>query len=188
MDIRGIDKATLLAALVNGSKPQGMGHLTNRGHFRREQAQQLIDKRTERGEKLYFDYVNGCPIKCDIGGDVLDTRKYNRDAGEGIAEAIVEAIRKRGGNVEMFEVSSSPVAMMVAMYLKWRAAKIRKLVAEIASELPVIIEDEAGKETELTDEQAYYFREGMKYVVGELGNSPLDAGEIRPEPKPEATH
>lgn len=47
---------------------------------------------------MYFDYVNGHVIKCDIGGDSFDERLYDRDCGEGHAAAVIEALRKGEGD------------------------------------------------------------------------------------------
>ncbi len=93
MNIEGIDKATLLAALFNGSKQQGMGFMDKRGAdaMTVEQAQQELDGMAPR---LYFDYLYGRVLKIDIRGDDLNTRLYNRDNGEGAAEAIVAAVSK----------------------------------------------------------------------------------------------
>jgi len=43
----------------------------------------------------YIDYFNGRPIKTDLSKDTVDTWLYNRDAGKGKFEAIVEMLRKR---------------------------------------------------------------------------------------------
>lgn len=94
IDIKGIDKADLLAALVNGASPLGVGvliALTEPGGMTREGAAKLCEKH------LRFDYVRGRPIKTDISGDTMDVRLYDRDAGEGEAARIVEELRKGGG-------------------------------------------------------------------------------------------
>jgi hypothetical protein len=67
IDIKGIDKAKLLAALVNGTSPQGLGWLHANGRYTEEQAKQVIESYGDR--RLCFDYVGGRPIKSDITGD-----------------------------------------------------------------------------------------------------------------------
>tara|TARA_Y100000310_G_scaffold339975_1_gene434332 strand:- start:566 stop:850 length:285 start_codon:yes stop_codon:yes gene_type:complete len=87
MDISGLDKAAVLAALCNGGKTQGRGFLS--GGFgqdmTREQAQELLDS-----GQTYFDYVNGRVMKVDLSTDELDTRLYDRDNGHGAAERAIE--------------------------------------------------------------------------------------------------
>jgi hypothetical protein len=102
VSIKGIDKAALLAALYNHSRPMGMGIMqARRGDMTIEEARQQIDigddsKRmfgSRAGRDLYFDYVWGRPLKIDISGDELRTALYNRDNGQGAAERIVEKLR-----------------------------------------------------------------------------------------------
>lgn len=93
MDIKGIDKAELLAALYNASWQQGLGFLHSRGTAKmtKEQAQVEISLCLD---DLYFDYLHGRPLKIDLNGDTLETRLYNRDnGGEGAAEEIVYNLR-----------------------------------------------------------------------------------------------
>lgn len=45
--------------------------------------------------QLYFDYVAGHVIKCDISGDEFDERLYDRDCGEGRAAKVIEALRRK---------------------------------------------------------------------------------------------
>lgn len=89
VDVRGIDKAELLAALYNRAKPQGMGFL----HFDpadmiREQAHRLLDTGTG-----YFDYVQGRVMKVQVLADDLDPRLYDRDNGQGAVASVVERLR-----------------------------------------------------------------------------------------------
>lgn len=87
--IAGIDKAELLAALVNASRPQGMGMLRDGGPLSKADAQELVD----RNKRLDFDYVRGRPLKVDISGDVLDEFLYDRDNGQGAAARVVTKLR-----------------------------------------------------------------------------------------------
>lgn len=90
IDISGLDKADVLAALYNGSRPQGLGVL----HFDPQpmtvkEARSLVETGT------YFDYLKGRVLKVDISGDALDPRLYDRDLGEGAAErALSKCSRK----------------------------------------------------------------------------------------------
>ena len=92
MDISKLSKAKVLATLYNGSKPQGMGFL----HFNpvgmtEEQAQELLDS-----GQTYFDYVQGRVMKIDLSSNELNTDLYNRDNGEGAAEARISKLPNIG--------------------------------------------------------------------------------------------
>ena len=81
MDIKGLNKAAILACLYNASKPQGMGFF----HYKPEamtveQAGALLQEQT------YFDYLQGRVMKIDLKGDDLETWLYNRDNGPEAAE------------------------------------------------------------------------------------------------------
>lgn len=53
--------------------------------------------KTDPDVQLYFDYVEGHVIKCDISGDEFDERLYDRDCGEGRAAEVIEALRNGTG-------------------------------------------------------------------------------------------
>ncbi len=95
VNIKDIPKNELLAALYNNSKPLGMGII----HFdptpmSLDDAQNMIDDLKNEGRDLFFDYIKGRVVKVDITGDEMRTWSYNRDIGEGVAERIVESLRK----------------------------------------------------------------------------------------------
>ena len=84
MNIKGLSKPKILAALYNNSKPQGMGIL----HFdpkpmTEEEAANLLESRT------YFDYLKGRVMKINLDSDELYTYGYNNDIGENAAENII---------------------------------------------------------------------------------------------------
>ena len=103
INIKGIDKATLLAALVNAAPALGMGRLQDDGKpLTRDEAEELWIKplraqvsRLMLGDhpRMRFDYVKGRPIKCDIGGDEFDPWLYDRDQGEGAAARVVARLQ-----------------------------------------------------------------------------------------------
>ncbi len=88
MNIKGINKAKILAALYNNSKPIGMGalHATDKDMTESE-AQKLLD-----GGQTYFDYLHGRIMKINLSGDELRTSLYNRDLGAGACERIINSI------------------------------------------------------------------------------------------------
>lgn len=86
IDIKNKDKAAVLAALYNASRPLGMGFLQARdGDMTVEQARALIDS-----GQTYFDYLHGRVMKVHLVGDELDPRLYDRDNGAGAAERALE--------------------------------------------------------------------------------------------------
>ena len=94
INIAGISKADVLKALWDGSHAQGMSFLGMMdGGLTIELARNLVDKLEKAGGRLYFDYVMGHVIKCDITGDEFDPTLYDRDCGEGRAEEVIEALR-----------------------------------------------------------------------------------------------
>jgi len=104
INIAGLDKAELFAALYNHAKPLGMGMLHyNPELLTKEAAAQLMEAGDDSsrmfpsmGKKgLRFDYVKGRPLKIDLSGDELDPWGYNRDQGDGAAERIVAELRNK---------------------------------------------------------------------------------------------
>ena len=88
INLTKLDKAEVLAALYNNSKPIGMGFL----HYTLEdmtkhQAQALLDS-----GQTYFDYVSGRVMKIDLSKDKLDPALYDRDNGQGAADRAISAI------------------------------------------------------------------------------------------------
>ena len=43
----------------------------------------------------YVDYACGRVIKCDLSGDTMGTRGYDRDNGEGAARRVVDELRAK---------------------------------------------------------------------------------------------
>lgn len=94
IDLRGLDKAEVLAALYNHSKAQGMGFVdpdyTGPARMSRGEAERYLAGGT------YFDYLRGRAMKVELGGDELDPRLYDRDLGQGAAARAVAAVRAGG--------------------------------------------------------------------------------------------
>ena len=92
INIEGLNKAEVLAALYNYAKPQGMGFLHyTPNNMTTKQAQELLDS----GVK-YFDYLKGRVMKVEISGDYLDPWLYDRDNGAGAAqEALKHLLEKQ---------------------------------------------------------------------------------------------
>jgi hypothetical protein len=98
MNIKGLDRAAVLAALYNAARPQGLGFL----HYDPkpmtvEEAREILNKHAREGE-LYVDYLYGRVIKVRISEkeDYIDPLLYDRDHGKGAAELVIESLRKTG--------------------------------------------------------------------------------------------
>ncbi|TDC45535.1 hypothetical protein E1281_30060 [Actinomadura sp. KC345] len=85
INIKGLDKARVLAALVNYQNPSGL-HPSNMELMTVEDARSLIEE-----EGLSFDYVWFRNIKVDLSGDEFDPRAYDRDS-EVPAAIVVELL------------------------------------------------------------------------------------------------
>lgn len=98
INIEGINKARLLQALFNHSHQQGLGLLDESGavNMTIEDAQSIVQKFANSQDRwpLTFDYLRGRVMKVNIDGDEFDSSGYDRDVGEGAAEAVVTAIRE----------------------------------------------------------------------------------------------
>jgi hypothetical protein len=86
IDISKLDKAEVLAALYNNSRPLGLGML----HFypadmTKDEAGKLLAEDTYG----YFDYLKGRVMKVDLTGQTLNPRMYDRDNGEGAAKRAI---------------------------------------------------------------------------------------------------
>lgn len=92
MNIQGLNKAEVLAALYNNAIVGGLGilHFKNK-EMTTEEAEQILDQDPNR----YFDYLKGRVMKIKIAGDEIDTRLYNRDNGPGAAERVISELRER---------------------------------------------------------------------------------------------
>jgi hypothetical protein len=89
IDIKGIDKAELLAGLFNRSKPLGLGFLQGTPQeMTVEEARDII-----ASGQLDFDYLKGRPMKINIDGDTLNTWGYDGKLGKGVGQSVVEALR-----------------------------------------------------------------------------------------------
>ncbi len=102
VNIAGLGKAAVLAALHNATRAIGFGKLHDIGRdMTAEEAAFFINEGDDHREfdaitkrpRLYFDYVQGRPIKTDIGSDEFDPWLFDRDAGDGAAEKAINRLR-----------------------------------------------------------------------------------------------
>ena len=84
VDIKGLDKAAVMAALFNASAPQGYGFL-----------QADIGRDDVRAFEL--DYVLGRPLKVRLAGDEFDPSRYDEvNGGPGSAQKVIDRLRATG--------------------------------------------------------------------------------------------
>lgn len=89
VNISGISKGKVLAALYNASHSLGMGFL----HYdptpmTEDEADELLKCCT------YFDYLKGRVMKVDLSNDSeFDERLYDRDNGIGAAQRVIDKLR-----------------------------------------------------------------------------------------------
>ena len=90
IDIKGRDRADVLARLYNSAKVLGMGrHQAKAGDMSVEEAREIISKHGAP-DTLGFDYLHGRVMKVQLAPDALDPGLYDRDNGEGAAAAALE--------------------------------------------------------------------------------------------------
>lgn len=84
IDISKLNKADVLVALYNNSKPLGLGFLhSEKNNMTREEAEELLKSQT------YFDYLKGRVMKVDLSKDQFSTLLYDRDNGDGAAHRAI---------------------------------------------------------------------------------------------------
>jgi hypothetical protein len=99
ISIKGLDKAAVLVALYNNSKPLGSGFL----HYdplpmTLEEAQDIIKNGSSEDyfgqiQTTKFDYLKGRVMKVDLSGVEFDEWGYDRDNGTGAA---LRALKQAG--------------------------------------------------------------------------------------------
>lgn len=94
VDIAGLDRAAVLAALYNGSHQLGMGFMHSRGAtgMTVEEAARLLEI------EQYFDYLHGRVMKIGlpVGATTVRVGLYDRDNGRGAAARVIAALRATG--------------------------------------------------------------------------------------------
>lgn len=89
VDIRGIDLHELVRELWNHTLPQGLGYLQYGMPLTDDDIEQVIYKKS-------IDYLKGRPIKILLDNtDKIDAWAYDRDAGFGMFQKVVDELRKK---------------------------------------------------------------------------------------------
>lgn len=88
IDLKGLNKAAVLAVLYNASKPQGAGFMRyDSTPMTAEQAEKILKQTTD------FDYLMGRVMKINLDGDTVDPTWYDRDNGQGAAAAAIASLQ-----------------------------------------------------------------------------------------------
>lgn len=106
MNISGLDKAEVLAALFNASRQLGKGFLDSRGarDMTKDRAAEIL-KVTED-----FDYLDGRVMKISLDRDEVETRLYDRDNGQGAAERAIAHLIAARDKTDAAEVARGTTA------------------------------------------------------------------------------
>ena len=108
VDISGLDKAAVLAALYNAAKPMGMGFLHyDPAAMTLEEARGVLGTGDDHAPffashsgsiggrpGLYFDYLKGRCMKVDLTGDTVCPGGFDRDYGEGALAGVIAKLRE----------------------------------------------------------------------------------------------
>lgn len=95
IDIKDLDKAEVLAALYNNSKPLGMGFLHyDPNNMTTEQAKELLKNQTN------FDYLKGRVMKVNLSGESFNPWLYDRDNGKGAAARALASLVSKNEKVK----------------------------------------------------------------------------------------
>jgi hypothetical protein len=96
ISFKDLDPAEVLLALHNGTQPLGMGYLHNRPNLTLDEVRaEMAEWEKRDGRKLRFDYYHGRPLKLtlDLDEESFGGRLYDRDAGRGAAQAVIDDLR-----------------------------------------------------------------------------------------------
>ena len=107
VDIKGLDKAAVMAALFNASAPQGYGFLqADLGPqvLSAQDAQNMVDSAPaptiigrDDVRAFVLDYDLGRPLKVRLAGDEFDPSRYDEvNGGPGSAQKVIDRLRATG--------------------------------------------------------------------------------------------
>lgn len=100
IDIKGLAKARLLQELYEAAVPKATGFVpaarsrpVGAPDVRVLQESDFAGFIEQQGQPLAFEYLAGHILRCDISGDQLDPRHYDKANGPGTAAKVVEQLR-----------------------------------------------------------------------------------------------
>jgi len=131
ISLKNLDKAAVLAALYNASKPQGTGFLQyDPKPMTTEEAQLLLD--TAPGQR--FDYLKGRVMKIDLSEDELYTGGYNRDNGDNAAENVIATLEQSGDvNAPVLQIVHQANTMAAASDVEKRLGEHTRIEGSVCT-------------------------------------------------------
>lgn len=113
MSYEGIDEADLVLALYRGTRAIGRGVFHDRGDLTVEEVRTDLSAMVQQqpmaipqqipgglgnlvGQRIHLDYYRGRPLKVSLDTErkvVCGARLYDRDAGEGACQRVIESLR-----------------------------------------------------------------------------------------------
>ncbi|MFD9394180.1 hypothetical protein ACFWBB_26610 [Streptomyces sp. NPDC060000] len=90
IDISGLNKAKVLAALWNNAAPPLRPGVRNFAMTSAEAAELLLRDGAE------FEHLEDRSLKVDIGGDTFDATAYDSENGNGLATRVIARLRLTG--------------------------------------------------------------------------------------------
>ena len=94
INIEGLNKGELLDALVLGTRYNGPFAFASEFNSYCSPVKENFNISEKVANARYIDRYQDKPIKCDLRGDFVDPRLYDRDAGPGTFAKIVQIMRK----------------------------------------------------------------------------------------------
>lgn len=193
IDIKGLSKAAVLAALYNASKPLGLGMFQfDPAPITEEEASKLLKETT------YFDYLKGRVMKVDLqSDDSFDERLYDRDNGPGAAQRAVSKLRgvesfrgmttvlvgkrQSGKTTELIKLAAKDHGVIIAS-TKESANYIKRTAAEMGMDIPEPISLFEFLRGMPGRRGGTYFIDEANSVLGQLGIKAMtvDANHVYP--------
>src|SRR3954470_6264884 len=98
VSFEGLDPAEVVHALYHGTRALGMGALHDQPKMTVEQVRDALALHPPtKNERRYLDYFYGRPLKIDLDlhTKTFRSRLYDRDAGHGQAQYVIDQLRAR---------------------------------------------------------------------------------------------
>ena len=96
VNIKGLDKAAVLAALFNASAPKGFGFLEACKGPQVMSLEEALDFIASK-PALEFGYVYGRPLKVHLMGGTFSPKEFDHDnGGTGSAQRVIDRLRATG--------------------------------------------------------------------------------------------
>ena len=94
INIKGVDKVKLLAALFNAAGPEGPTRMTYKPRhvMSKHEAHEWLERHYEMAATPHIYYIEGRRINLDISGDKVDPYAWDKRHGWGAFSKIVNSL------------------------------------------------------------------------------------------------